>query len=175
MLHFQDAHSYKVRDGPRRWAPLVVTYWEFQMLWLLRRETPIYLLTHVDSSFSDGAHSSVWCCAINASCGVSGAITERLWGTNFIRCSPFPDQEPWGLSFVFWPLQGLSTDRNWCKAAHSVCRQWWGKPVKTGIKFWILIKYCHVIKKPTGCGTWHFKFCHSGFVLKWIKQGGCNI
>lgn len=32
----------------------------------------------VDVSFSDGAHPSLRCCAINAPGGVSGAIPERL-------------------------------------------------------------------------------------------------
>lgn len=62
------------------------------MLQLLRQCAQPDLVAHIESSFSDGTHSSLWCCAINASSGVSGAVTERLWGTNTI-CYSSLDQE----------------------------------------------------------------------------------
>ena len=47
-----------------------------------------------------------------------------------------------------------------------------GKTGKNRIKFWRLTEHCHVMKKSSGCGARHFKVCHSGFVLKWIKPSG---
>lgn len=82
MLHFNDLNDYKIRNESRWWGPVVIIVrltWELRML---KRCSYPHLVTCVTSSLSDGAHSSLWCRAIHASSGVSGAVTERLWGTN---------------------------------------------------------------------------------------------
>lgn len=77
--------TLKIRDEPCQWGPVVIVLhlpWEGWVLWLLRRCTYPHLVTRVKSSLSDGTHSSLRCCAIHASGGVSRAITEGLWGTD---------------------------------------------------------------------------------------------
>lgn len=85
MLYFSDLNDYEIRGELCQWGPVVIVFhltWELWMLWLWRRCTYPHLVTHVTSSLSDGAHSSLRRCAIHASGGVSGAVTEGLWGTN---------------------------------------------------------------------------------------------
>lgn len=124
MLYFSDLNDYEIRGELCQWGPVVIVFhltWELWMLWLWRRCTYPHLVTHVISSLSDGAHSSLRRCAIHASGGVSGAVTEGLWGTNtnllyFRSWSGIGGTDIWS-----WLLPGLLT-----------CRYWWKPPLSTG-------------------------------------------
>lgn len=125
MLHFSDKWLSN-KGWASWWGPVVIISrltGKLWMLWLLKRSAYAYLVTRVQSSFSDGAHSSLWRCAIHASGGVSGAVTEGLWGTiisllHFSSWSRTQETAIWSLL-----LQGLPTYRHQWKPILTVWRR----------------------------------------------------